>query len=549
MESVTAQLVMSSLLYASEEMGIALRNASYSPNIKERMDHSAALFDNEGRLLAQAEHIPVHLGSLPWGLSNALSYCDNSGLELEAGCMVVVNNPYIAGTHLNDVTVVGPIYRGSTLVGFAANKAHHSDLGGIAPGSISMGSRQLSEEGFVTDPIYLVRRGEFERKTLEAFSSHSRMPRERLGDLRAQVAANVTGTRRVLRLIEKYGLTSFREAASQAFLYAAKMTSLRLASMKRGSFQAQDFLEAPDGRDLVLRARVTISREGIVVDYTGTNPQVESPLNAVYGVTLSGVYFVVRTLAGDDIPANHGAFASIRVIAPEGCLLNPTYPHPVGGGNVETSQRNADLLFKALSKAVPKKCPAASGGSMNNVMAGGPSWAFYETIGVGLGAKAGLDGIDGIQSNMTNTMNTPVEEVERGLPLMVTRYEFREDSSGPGEFRGGSGIIRRYRSLNPSATFTILSERERHSPWGLFGGGDGARTKVVLVRRGSAKRVPSKGTYVLHEGDEIEIHTAGGGGYGRPSDRRAEEIRRDLDDDLISRSYAKQYYGFGSRSR
>lgn len=530
-------------------MGIALRNASYSPNIKERMDHSAALFDDRSRLLAQAEHIPVHLGSLPWGLANTIAYCRKAGIELEDGSMVVVNNPYIAGTHLNDVTVVGPVYHNGAILGFAANKAHHSDLGGVVPGSISIDSRTLFEEGFVTDPVYLVRKGEFVQETLSSFSSNSRMPRERLGDLRAQVAANVTGSRRILQLVEKYGVGTFREAAEESFRYAAKMTNLRLAGMRKGAFSAQDCLENPDGSDITLKAKVTISDTGVEVDYTGTHPQVESPLNAVFGVTISGVYFVIRTLAGDDIPANHGAFANIKVFAPEGSLLNPTYPHPVGAGNVETSQRNADLLFRAFSKAIPKRCPAAGGGSMNNVMIGGVNWAFYETIGVGLGGKAGMDGIDGIQSNMTNTMNTPIEEIERTLPIMLTRYELREDSSGPGEFRGGNGIIRAYRSLDASTTFTIVSERERHAPWGLLGGGEGAKMKAVLLRGGRARRIPNKGTYVLGKGDEIQIHTAGGGGYGSPGKRSRDRISGDLSDHLISRDQARLDYEYTAKPR
>lgn len=524
-------------------MGIALRNASYSPNIKERMDHSAALFDDAGRLLAQAEHIPVHLGSLPWGLANTISYCARKGMEFEKGSMVAVNNPYIAGTHLNDVTVVGPIYHGGEIVGFAANKAHHSDLGGFAPGSISMAPRTLLEEGFVTDPVYLMKKGDFVSGTLAAFSSCSRTPRERLGDLRAQVAANVTGTRRVLQLIDKYGVNAFRGAAEASFRYAARMTNIRLRTIGRGEFSAEDFLENQDGTDVTLRAKVTISDDGVEVDYTGTQDQVDSPLNAVFGVTLSGVYFVVRSLTGDDIPTNHGAFENIKVFAPEGSLLNPTYPHPVGAGNVETSQRNADVLFRAFAKAVPKMCPAASGGSMNNVMVGGADWAFYETIGVGLGGHEGMDGIDGIQSNMTNTMNTPVEEIERTLPVLVTRYEFREDSSGAGKFRGGNGIVRAYRSLDRSATFTVVSERERHSPWGLLGGDDGASTRVMLVRAGRARRVPSKGIYQLRKGDEIQINTAGGGGYGNPEERSEVRIREDLADGLTSRINAVRQYG------
>ncbi|MGP8124882.1 MAG: hydantoinase B/oxoprolinase family protein [Nitrososphaerales archaeon] len=548
-DPVTLQLISNSLLYASEEMGLALRNAAYSPNIKERMDHSAAIFDGEGRLLAQAEHIPVHLGSLPWGLKNIIEACRREALVLEEASMVVANDPYITGTHLNDVTVVAPVYHRGEPVAFAVNKAHHSDVGGKVPGSISMEAKTLFDEGFVLEPSYLVRRSEILARTVERLASASRTPQERRGDLRAQVAANVTGARRVGDLVSKYGPSNFELAAAEAFRHSESMTGRRLSRLAPGVYTASDFLEGLDGADLELRAKVTVSRAGVEVDYGGTHREVDYPLNAVFGVTLSGVYFVLRCLLGDDIPANHGAFAAVKVAAPGGCLLNPESPHPVGGGNVETSQRNADVLFRALTKAAPLAVPAAPGGSMNNVMVGGRfrglSWAFYETIGVGLGGRADMDGIDGIQCNMTNTMNTPIEEMERSLPLRMTRYEFRPDSSGAGEHRGGSGLVRSYMALADGTTFTILADRQRHRPWGLFGGRPGRRTEVVLTRGGRSTKVSSKSTLVLEAGDEVEIRTAGGGGYGPPGRRRASAVRRDVEDDLLSRAKARLDYGRG----
>jgi N-methylhydantoinase B len=546
-DPVTLQLISNSLLYASEEMGLALRNAAYSPNIKERMDHSAAIFDREGRLLAQAEHIPVHLGSLPWGLNNMIEACRREALDLDDGSMVVSNDPYITGTHLNDVTVVAPIYHGSELVAFAVNKAHHSDVGGKVPGSISMEARNLFDEGFVLEPVYLVRKSEILDRTVERLSSASRTPQERRGDIRAQVAANVTGTRRVGDLISKYGVASFELAAAEAFRHSESMTKKRLSRLTPGAYKASDFLEGPDGAELELKVSVKVSRTGVEVDYRGTHPEVDYPLNAVFGVTLSGVYFVLRCLLGDDIPANHGAFAAVKVTAPIGCMLNPERPHPVGGGNVETSQRNADVLFRALAGAAPLAVPAASGGSMNNVMVGGKfrelQWAFYETIGVGLGGRATMDGIDGIQCNMTNTMNTPIEELERSLPIRMTRYEFRPDSSGAGEHRGGSGLVRSYMALADWTTFTVLADRERHKPWGLFGGRQGKGTEVILTRGGRSTKVSSKSTLVLRAGDEVEIRTAGGGGYGLPRRRRTSAVRNDVENYLLSPAGARLDYG------
>ena len=301
--------------------------------------------------------------------------------------MLVTNNPYIPGTHLNDITVVKPIFHNHRIIAYASNKAHHSDVGGKVPGSISVDARTLYEEGLIINPTYLFRRGEFVTEVISVIASNSRTPVERKGDLKAQVAANITGERRVLEIIAKYGLASFADASQKSFEYAERMMKTRLASMLKGTYHAVDYLEHPDGQDLVLKVAIKISSEGIDVDYSGTDKQIPIPMNAVFGVTLSGVYYVIRTLTGDDIPANHGAFSSIKVSAPSGTILNPTFPYPVAIGNVETSQRNADLLYRALFRALPKKVPAASGGSMNNVMMGGinkgKSWAFYETIGVG----------------------------------------------------------------------------------------------------------------------------------------------------------------------
>ncbi|HVH15447.1 MAG TPA: hydantoinase B/oxoprolinase family protein [Candidatus Angelobacter sp.] len=545
---MTTEIIRNSLVYASEEMGIALRNSSYSPNIRERMDHSAAIFDDQGQLLAQAEHIPVHLGSLPWGLAKTLEYCEREGIEPEYSSMIMVNNPYIAGTHLNDVTVIRPIYDSNRLVGYTANKAHHADVGGKVPGSISVDAKTLFEEGVVIDPKYLILKNRFVEKAVTAFASKSRTPKERLGDLKAQTAANITGERRVLELVKKHGRKTVQEACSESLRKTERLMRLRLSKIPAGTYQAQDCLEDPVGHDIQLKVTLTVSNRGLKVDYTGTDSQVSNPLNAVYGVTLSGVHYVTRTLTGDDVPANHGAFNSITVNIPEGTILNPTFPHPVAGGNVETSQRNADLLYRAFSKAMPDRVPADSGGSMNNIMMGGAfkgrNWAFYETIGVGLGARCDTDGIDGIQANMTNTMNTPIEEIERSYPLLIKQYELRPDSAGPGQYRGGTGIIRSYQALTDDITVTVLADRGRNRPQGLFGGGPGARTEVTLYKTAKKKirkiKLAVKTTVLLQRRDIIEIKTAGGGGFGRPENRDKLRVRDDIGNGMISRSHAKR---------
>lgn len=538
MNKFTSQIIRSSLFYASEEMGIALRNSAYSPNIKERMDHSAALFDEQGDLLAQAEHIPVHLGSLPWGMKNTIKFLEDNSLTMEENSMILVNNPYIAGTHLNDVTLIRPIFFNGDLIAFASNKAHHSDIGGKVPGSISSDAKSLYEEGLIIDPVYLVRNGNIDRDIQSLFSINSRNPYERKGDLKAQIAANLTGERRVKEIIEKYGKNEFLNATNESFEYAERITKSKIRTMIKGTFEADEFLESPEGNDIRMHVAVTIKEDEILVNYDGTDRQVPSPLNAVFGVTISGVQFVLRSIFGEDVPVNHGTFRSIKILCKEGTVLNPTFPAPVSGGNVETSQRNADLIFLAMSKAVPGKIPAAAGGSMNNIMMGGMyknhTWAFYETIGVGLGGRMGQDGVDGVHSNMTNTMNTPIEDIERNLPLLITRYEFRPNSGGAGKFRGGCGLIREYKVLEGNVTITVLSDREKHKPWGLFGGESGQSTKVSIFRNGKWRRIGTKATVELSVGEIFRIETAGGGGYGNPKERDKNLIRRDLQNGLIT---------------
>lgn len=546
MDPFTSQVIRNSLFYVSEEMGIALRNSAYSPNIKERMDHSAAIFDENGNLIAQAEHIPVHLGSLPWGLKNSINYAAKEGIDIQEKSMIVLNNPYISGTHLNDVTVIRPIFYKGELVAYAVNKAHHSDIGGKVPGSISVDAKSIFEEGLIINPVYLMKNNEFQKDVISIFSSNSRNPYERKGDIKAQVAANLTGERRVIDIIEKYGINAFRESISDSFSHARNLTIKKLEKMKKGIFSGVDYLEHPDGGKIKLKAEIEIKNDKIIVDYNGTDNQLNVPLNAVLGVTISGVYYVFRTLMGEEIPLNQGALEIFDIRAPEGIVLNPRFPAPVAGGNVETSQRNVDLIYMAMSEVLPEKVPAASGGSMNNIMIGGTlngkSWAFYETIGVGLGGKSGRDGIDGIQSNMTNTMNTPIEEIEKNYPIIMKKYEFRKDSSGAGKHRGGSGIIRSYEMLCDNVTFTVLADRGKFKPWGLFGGESGKNTDVIVIKEGKKKRVNVKNTLVLNKGDVVEIRTAGGGGYGPPNDRDREKVLKDLENDLITKKYAKNFY-------
>jgi len=541
LDPITAQLVASALIYASEEMGIALRDAAYSPNIKERLDHSCALFDARGRLVAQAEHIPVHLGSLPWGLRRTLGWLGERGRILGPGDMVVVNDPYLAGTHLNDVTVLRAIYFEERLIGYAANKAHHTDVGGAVPGSMPPDAHDLFAEGCVLPPMRLVRGERLVDETVELLQANSRTPAARAGDLRAQVAANVVGERRFLELVRRYGWGVVEASLGKALDDGELRTRAALRELPDGEVECEDVLEDEHGEPtIVLRLRMEKRADTLSLDYSGTSPQLSIPLNAVYGVTLSGAYYVVRAVTGPHIPMNDGSFRPVEVRVPEGTLLNPRRPAPVSGGNVETSMRNADLVLAAFARLAPGRIPAQSGGSMNNVMIGGidqsgRSWAFYETNGCGMGARPNADGIDGIHVHMTNTLNTPIEAIERDLPIRITAYEFAEGTAGDGRFRGGCGLVRGFELRAGVATASLLAERHTVRPRGANGGGDASCGTHLLKRSGAdAERLAAKITVRLQPGDALEIRTAGGGGYGDPTERLHAARERDECDGLAA---------------
>ncbi len=523
LDPVTAEIVKSSLVYASQEMGVAIRNSAYSPNIKERLDHSCALFDRRARMIAQAEHIPVHLGSLPWGLRTSLAVIESRCGGLREGQMRVVNDPYMSGTHLNDVTVIRPIYFQSDLIGYAANKAHHTDVGGMAPGSMSVNAADLFAEGLIVPPMLLMDSDRIVDAAVELFRANSRTPEARSGDLRAQIAGNVTGERRMLELVERYGVRVL-DAAVERFLRDSH-TRMRaaLSALGEGAFFYSDTLEDRDGAPSMRIALTLTLREGSAhFDYSGTSGQVPFPMNAVYGVTLSGVHYALRAVTDPTIPMNEGCFRAVTVEVPQGTLLNPRRPAPVAGGNVETSTRNADVVLGALAQAAPERVPAQSGGTMSNVMIGGvrddgSAWAFYETNGCGMGARPGMDGIDGIQCHMTNTLNTPIEAIEREYPLRVTRYEIAPGTGGQGRYRGGSGLIRALQLTQGRAELSLLADRHATAPHGAGGGNDGAvGSHVLQTRAGTSANVPAKATLMLNAGDTIVVQTPGGGGYGLP---------------------------------
>jgi N-methylhydantoinase B len=523
-DPITLEVIKNALLYASEEMGVAVRNSSYSPNIKERLDHSCALFDREGRLIAQAEHIPVHLGSLPWGLRQMLEYVERLGIPMRPGEMWVANDPYITGTHLNDVTVVRPVFYEAQLAGFAASKAHHTDVGGKAPGSMSPDALDLFAEGLVVPPMRLVENDAPVANAIDLFRANSRTPQARAGDLRAQIAGSYTGERRLLELYDRYGVRMLEDAFAQSIDDSEVRMRAALRSLGDGIFTAEDVLEGAESM-FQIRLRLELRDGDVSLDYTGTHVQVDSPLNAVFGVTLSGVHYALRAVTDPTIPMNEGCFRPVSVHVPEGCLLNPRRPAPVAGGNVETSTRNADVVLAALAQAAPDRVPASSGGTMSNVLLGGVRsdggvWAFYETNGCGMGARPTSDGLSGIQCHMTNTMNTPIEALEREFPLRVTRYELALGTGGKGKHCGGDGLVRAIQLIDGTATASLLADRHLVRPPGALGGEPGVCGRHTLVRGGRETPLPAKTNVTLEPGDTLVIQTPGGGGFGRPAPTR-----------------------------
>ena len=522
----------------AEEMGVVLRKASYSPNIKERRDFSCALFNAAGRMVAQAAHIPVHLGSMPLSVEAAVRAFN----DLVPGDMVLLNDPYRGGTHLPDITLVTPVFVGAkhrivhlekteepfdgspVHIGYVASRAHHADVGGMTPGSMPV-AREIYQEGLIIPPVRLVRRGQVEAEILELILANVRTPQERSGDLWAQIAANRRGSERLVEMVERYGAAEVSEYMDELLAYTERMTRRLIAGLPDGSYSFSDALDDDGVSDMPvpITATITIQGEQAVVDFTGSAPQQQGSVNAVQAITLSAVYYVFRCLLGLDVPNNAGCLAPIRVIAPPGTVVNALPPAPVAGGNVETSQRIVDVLLGALAQAAPEIIPAASQGTMNNLTIGGfdrqrgRAFTYYETIGGGMGARPYAHGGSALHSHMTNTLNTPAEALEYAYPLRVLRYAVRGGSGGSGLFHGGDGIQRDILILT-NAQLTLLSDRRRTPPYGLFGGEAGQPGENLLIRQGDEIPLPGKGTFEIYPGDIISIRTPGGGGFGRKED-------------------------------
>lgn len=504
-------------LFASicDEMGVSLCRSSFSPNIKERKDFSCAFFDARGRLIAQAAHIPVHLGSMAYAAAGVIAEHDP-----REGDVLIFNDPYRGGTHLPDITVLQAVEWNGQIFGYLADRAHHADIGGIAAASMPI-SRHIDEEGMRLAPQLLMQGGKWNDELRDWMRAQVRTPQERDGDLAAQVAALHTGCERLLEALQRYGESPLRCAMDDLIAYAEAYSRAAIQRIPDGVYQFEDVLD-DDGvgsQDIPIHARLDKRGDAITVDFAGTAAAVAGNVNCPMPVTVSSVYYAIRCLFDKAAIVNHGSFAPVRIEAEEGSLVRAVYPSAVAAGNVETSQRIVDVIFGALASALPDRIPAASQGTMNNVAIGGfdstrgQNFAYYETIGGGMGARPNADGLSAVHTHMTNTLNTPAESIEQHYPFRVTQYAIRRGSGGGGRFRGGDGIVREMEVL-VGCECTLITERRRHAPWGLKGGHPGARGRNLLVRGGETRELPGKITLTLEPGDRLRIETPGGGGYG-----------------------------------
>jgi len=579
-DSVTLEVIRNGCTAIAEEMNANLVRTGYSPNIKERRDCSCALFDADGEMVSQAENMPVHLGAMPFSVAAAV---DAFAGDLGPGDAVVLNDPFRGGAHLPDLTLVSPVFADPdseepTLVAYAANRAHHADIGGSTAGSVAADSTEIYQEGIRIPPVKLFEGGEVVDDVLEMILLNVRTPDERRGDLRAQEAANETARERVHELVDRYGVDELSAAFDEVQDYSERRMRAELEAFPDGTYSFQDVLD-DDGRgntDLPVQAAVTVDGDSVSVDFAGTADQTEGPVNAVLAVTSSATYYAIRCVTDPDIPPNHGCYRPIDIDAPEGSIVNPNPPAAVVGGNLETSQRVTDVVLGAFGTEAPERVTAAGQGTMNNVTFGGTDprdaaasganggssdggspYAFYETQGGGFGGRPNGDGLDGVHVHMSNTMNTPVEVLETAYPLRVRRYAYRPDSGGAGEHRGGLGLRRDIQVRGHVARFSLLADRQQHPPYGIAGGEPGTPGAAYVhdadsygANGGDAEsgdRIPQKSVRDLDPGTVVSVLTPGAGGFGDPADRDPAATRRDLELGKVTEAFVREHYGLEAR--
>lgn len=512
MKAVELEIFNNLFSAVAEEMGIVLRRSSFSPNIRERCDFSCAIFDEKGELVSQASHIPVHLGAMPETMKNILPLFD-----WKPGDVIITNDPFCGGTHLPDITLIKPVFQKNRLSFFLIVRAHHADIGGKYAGSMAV-TTHIKEEGILIKPTYLMKEGKMKEDFLKNLIARLRNPFEREGDLKAQIASLMRGEIRLIEMCKKYGDFKLKEIIEELKGYSQRAMEKLIEKAPPGEYSFTDYLD-DDGlneKDIPIKVRVIFKRKRVIVDFSESASQVKGCINAPKAVTHSAVYYVFLSLLNTigDYPINQGCFRPIEIVIKPATIVSAIYPSAVAGGNVETSQRIVDALLGALSQAFPDMIPSASCGTMNNIAIGNEKIAYYETVGGGMGARPGKNGLSGVHTHMTNTLNTPVETLEHDYPIRIERYAIRKRSGGKGKYRGGDGLIREYTFLEP-VSVTILSERRRYNPYGLFGGDPGKRGENILIRGKEKIYLPGKINLFVKKGDRIIIKTPGGGGWGK----------------------------------
>ncbi len=550
-DAVTLEVMRNALQSVAEEMGVTLTRTALSPNIKDRRDCSTAIYTHDGRLVAQAEHIPLHLGLMQSVVKAALGFYPPD--QLVPGDVIMTNDPYVSGSHLPDVCLFTPIFCKERMVAIAANLAHHVDIGGMAPGGMPVNAREIFMEGVRIPPIKIQKAGKLDEELLKLLAANVRTSFEFFGDIQAQLAANNIGARRFLELVGKYGLEHVLFYAEEIMNYAERR--MRAAVREIGDRQAsfEDYLEGDGFSQALIPLAVKLQFTGgeVLVDFTGTAPQVDGSINCTRAVTLACVYYALKSVLDPEVPPNDGAVRFVKVITPPGTIVNPYFPAAVSNANINTAQRIADVVLGAMGKILPEQAAAASAGTMALFTIGGFNsrtgryYSYVETYGGGQGAVNGLDGMDGVHTNMTNTRNTPVEVIENAYPLMVGRYGLVPDSDGAGQYRGGLGMVREITVLDHEASVTLSTERASIKPWGINGGMGGANSACRLVLAGGEVRsLPDKITCTVPADSTIVYVTPGGGGYGPPSARSPEAVREDVLEGLVSPERAREAYYF-----
>ncbi len=507
------QNVLSSI---AEEMGMSLIRAGFSPNIKERRDLSCAIFDQKGEMIAQAAHIPVHLGSMSFAVKAILDQ-----KEILEGDIFIINDPFNGGTHLPDITCIAPVFVNSKVEFFVASRAHHADVGGITPGSMPL-STHINQEGVLIPPTKLYKKGRLQTRIMANIINSTRDPEEREGDFKAQIAALEIGISRLKQVIKKYSLKKIKQAGQELLNYSEKIMRNVIRDIPNGNYSFKDFLD-DDGagtKTIPINVKVIVKQNKVVVDFRGSSPTVRGCVNTPFSVTTSAVLYCFQCLAPPEIPLNSGPLRLIKIVADNNSILNAKYPSAVAGGNVETSQRVVDVVFGALSNAIPQRVPAASPGTMSNITFGGilksgKNYAYYETIGGGMGARYGIRGVNALQTHMTNTLNTPIESLERELPILIEEYSIRRNSGGKGMYNGGDGITRSFNFLSNS-TVTLITERRNSQPYGINGGNKGKRGINNIIKNNTAIKLSPKISLQVKKNEIVKIETPGGGAWGKP---------------------------------